>query len=54
MSFSSLLRTLNDIICVDHMFVDQRRVLHVMDSTTRYHAGSVVDVLTTVESIDTI
>lgn len=41
-SLSSLSRTFNDVVCVDHLFLDDNRVFHIMDATTRYSAGSCV------------
>lgn len=42
-SLSSLNRNFNEIVCMDHCFLDSVTVFHVMDVATRYSAGAVVD-----------
>jgi len=38
-SLSSLNRSFKDLVCVDHMYLEDNCVLHIMDATTRYSAG---------------
>ena len=33
----------NEVVCVDHMFLDQYSVMHVMDADSRYSVGAVVE-----------
>ncbi len=35
-------RQFNDVVCVDHMFLEENRVFHIMDSSTRSSVGSCV------------
>lgn len=42
-SLSTLNRELNEMVCVDHLFLEGTRVFHIMDSYSRYSAGDVVD-----------
>lgn len=42
-SLSSISRTFNDTVCVDHLFLDSMPVFHIMDSTSRYSVGAVVE-----------
>ena len=41
-SLSSMSRSFNKVVCVDHLHLGGSRVLHIMDSSTRYSAGTVV------------
>ena len=41
-SLSSMSREFHDVVCLDHMFLEEHCVLHVMDTKTRYSAGMVV------------
>lgn len=41
-SLSSMSREFNQLVCVDHMFLDEFKVFHIMDSVTRYSSGVVV------------
>lgn len=41
-SLSTMSREFNDTVCVDHLHIDDMRILHIMDSATRYSAGAVV------------
>lgn len=38
-TISSLSRSLNDVVNVDHFFLDGKRAFHAMDATTCYAAG---------------
>lgn len=40
-SLSSLNRNFNEVVCVDHIFLDDLCIFHIMDSKTRYSAGLV-------------
>lgn len=42
-SLASLNREFNDVLCLDHMFLDKTTVLHMMDVSTRFSVGTVVD-----------
>lgn len=35
-------RTFNDIVCIDHLFLEQHDVIHFMDAQTRYSSGLLV------------
>lgn len=50
-SLSSMTRGFNDLVCVDHLYLDRITVMHVMDATTRYSAGSVVSSPNTADTI---
>lgn len=41
-SLSSMSRVFNDVVCVDHLFLDEVPVFHATDSVTRYSVGCVV------------
>eukprot|EP00178_Gracilaria_changii_P016470 TRINITY_DN4728_c0_g1_i1.p1 TRINITY_DN4728_c0_g1~~TRINITY_DN4728_c0_g1_i1.p1 ORF type:complete len:805 (-),score=91.02 TRINITY_DN4728_c0_g1_i1:529-2943(-) len=41
-SISSMSRAFNEVVCVDHMFLDEVCVFHVMDAASRYSAGLIV------------
>lgn len=41
-SLSALDRSFNDLVCVDHLHLNEMRVFHMMDASTRYSVGSVV------------
>ena len=41
-SLSTLNRSFNDKICIDHMFLGDNAVIHMMDSTVRYSVGMIV------------
>lgn len=40
-SLRSLNRTFNQCVCVDHMFLANYRILHIMDTKTRFSAGMI-------------
>lgn len=42
-SISSINRLFNDVVCIDHFFLDQVCVFHVMDSVSRYSACHISD-----------
>ena len=42
-SLNNLSREFNEVVLVDHMFLDDLIVLHVMDAKTRYSTGAVVN-----------
>ena len=42
-SLSSLNREFNSVVCIDHLHLDDNRVFHIMDASSRYSAGDVVD-----------
>ena len=52
-SLSSMSRDFNQLVCVDHLFVDSHKVFYCMDSVTRYSAGCVVTDTTMQASIST-
>lgn len=41
-SLSPMSRSFNEVVCVDHMFLDQHCVMHIMDTASRYSVGAVV------------
>lgn len=41
-SLSSLIRSFNYLVCIDHMYLEESFVLHVMDAATRYSASLTV------------
>ncbi len=41
-SLSSLSRDFNQAVCIDHLFLDNFCVFHIMDSKSIYSVGSVV------------
>lgn len=41
-SLSTLNRSFNDKICIDHMFLGDNAVIHIMGSTVRYSVGMIV------------
>ena len=43
MSLSRMSRDLNDVVCVDHLHLDDITVFHIMDAATRYSSGAVVE-----------
>lgn len=49
-SLSSMSRESNNTICIDHFFLEDFKIFHVMDSSTRYSAGMVVSDLTLQEA----
>ena len=38
-SLSSMSREFNDVVCVDHSFLDTEKVFYITDSSSRYSAG---------------
>lgn len=50
-SISSLYKSFNQELCIDHLYLDKVRVFHVMDTVTRYSAGFVVENATMEHSI---
>ena len=42
-SLSAMTRSFNEVVCVDHMFLDQYSVMHIMDAASRYSVGAVVE-----------
>lgn len=42
-SLSAMTRSFNDLVCVDHLFLDQYCVMHAMDAASRYSVGAVVE-----------
>eukprot|EP00171_Calliarthron_tuberculosum_P022021 IDg22021t1 len=50
-SLSSMSRTFNKVVCIDHLFLRENRVFHAMDSTTRYSAGTDVQDMSMLASI---
>lgn len=42
MSLTTLDRQFNEVVCVDHFFLDDLVMFHIMDSATRYSCASVV------------
>lgn len=50
-SLASLHRHFNDVVCVDHFFLDGTRIFHAMDSKSRYSAGQICDDLSLAFSI---
>eukprot|EP00178_Gracilaria_changii_P015990 TRINITY_DN4502_c0_g1_i1.p1 TRINITY_DN4502_c0_g1~~TRINITY_DN4502_c0_g1_i1.p1 ORF type:complete len:217 (+),score=18.60 TRINITY_DN4502_c0_g1_i1:155-805(+) len=42
-SLSSISRSFNDVVCIDHLFLDDICVFHVMDTSSRYSAGCPVE-----------
>lgn len=56
-SLSSMSRNFNEVVCIDHFFLDKFKVFHIMDSQTRYSVGAVVPdekMENAVELIDTL
>ena len=41
-SISSINRSFNDIVCIDHFHLGNLRMCHIVDASTRYSAGIVV------------
>ena len=41
-TISSMSRSFNVVVCIDHLHLDGIRVFHMMDSATRYSTGAVV------------
>jgi len=41
-SLSTITRAFNSVVCVDHVFLGDTAVFHIMDSSSRYSAGMVV------------
>ena len=41
-SLSSMSREFNDLVCVDHLFIDRACIFHAMDSASRYSVGTLV------------
>lgn len=41
-SIRSMSRSFNDVVCVDHFFLEQNDVIHFMDAQTRYSSGLLV------------
>lgn len=41
-SISSLSRNFNDVVCLDHFFLESLCILHCMDMATRYSSASIV------------
>lgn len=41
-SLSRISRNFNEVVCIDHLHLNDVTVFHVMDSATRYSTGSVV------------
>lgn len=50
-SLSSLNRDFNEVVCVDHVFLDNIRLFDVMDAKIRYSAGTICDDLSVQSSI---
>ena len=46
-----MIRSFNELVCIDHMFLEENCVFHIMDSYSRYSAGSVVSSTTMGEAI---
>ena len=41
-SLRSMSRSFNDVLCVDHLFIEQHDIIHFMDAQTRYSSGLLV------------
>ena len=39
---SSMSREFNEVVCIDHLFLDEVPVFHAKDSVTRYSVGTIV------------
>jgi len=50
-SLSSMSRSFNDVVCIDHLFLDDHKVFHAMCSSTRYSVGAEVPDTTIDKSI---
>ena len=50
-SLSNLSREFNQLVFVDHFFLDELQIFHVMDAKSTYSAGTVVDSLTIADAI---
>lgn len=50
-SLSSMSREFNSLVCIDHFYLDELCVFHVMDSVTRYSVGSCMPDTTMYSSI---
>ena len=42
-SMSSVNRSFNKVVCIDHFHLGHLRICHIMDATTRYSAGAVLN-----------
>lgn len=51
-SISTMSRGFNKVICVDHMYLGDHCVMHIMDTASRYSVGSVVQSTNMDEAID--
>jgi len=51
-TLSSLSREFNKVVCVDHLFLDEYCVFHLMDSTTRFSVGAVVNSSNMLDAIE--
>ena len=50
-SLSALTRDFNNVVCIDHFHLGDSRVLHIMDSVSRYSVGEVVDNTSMIQAI---
>jgi len=50
-SISSLSKSFNDIVCIDHFYLDQIRLMHCMDLVSRYSAVHIVSTVTMGEAV---
>lgn len=50
-SFRSFSRAFNDVVCIDCLYLEDTRILHVMNTATRYSVGALADELSTTERI---
>lgn len=50
-STSSLSKQFNEIVCIDHFYLDERRLMHRMDLVSRYSTVLAVDYLSTMDEV---
>lgn len=42
-SLSSIIRSSNEVVCVDHIYLENHYVIHITDSALRYYTGAIVE-----------
>ena len=47
-------RSFNEVVCVDHLHLNEHRVMHIMESAMRFSAGDVVEGTSTINAIQVI
>lgn len=51
-SISSMSKGVNEVVCIDHMYLENLCVFHYMDSKSRFSVGAVVDSTSMIDAVE--